>query len=732
MKILKLFIILGLLLSNKMSYAQTVLKGMVMEKTKAGLGPLPGASVYWLKSFKATISDSKGWFLLPADSLPAKLVVSYIGYKSDTILIQSLSQIQIVLKPTVDLKEVEVAVKRESVAISTVNPLNSETITARELLKAACCNLSEAFETNPTVTVAYRDAVTGAKEIRMLGLAGIYSQLLTENIPNMRGLAGIYGLTYIPGPWMESIQVTKGSGSVLNGYESTTGQINIEFLKPHEKETKKYYLNLFTDNFGGHEINTYFKKGFGKWSGIMMAHGRYMNDNVDRNKDNFLDMPHNRQLNLYNRWQYDSGEKIEAQVGVKFLIDDVKGGEFKQGAANHHPLYHTNVNTKRAEVFGKLGFVYPEKPFKSIGNIFQLTYHDMDSKFGLRTYNANEKTLYIQSIYQNTFAQTNHQYKVGFSYRYDELNQQFQPLPDRIVENLPGVFAEYTYNHLDKFTAVVGVREDLRNGTEWIFTPRLHAKYNFTENLIVRGSVGRSYRQPFVIADHISALVTSRAIEFRGPFEAERAWNYGFNFTSRFKWQGREGSFLFDIYRTHFINQLIVDTYTDSSKIVFSNLVGTSYSNSVQVTLNYELMPRLETRFAYKVEDVKSMFNGKLARQPLIARDRALVNLAYATEYSHWKFDWTAVWEGKKQLQNVYNDVSVPQYSPDFFQLNAQVTKEFRRFDVYAGVENLLDFRQQNPILHPEDPFGSSFDATNVWGPIAGRRIYAGLRFSIR
>lgn len=734
---MKFHVLIGLTLVFSLTRvnAQTgsFIRGTVLEKSEKGTVPLPGAGIVITGSGTGTISDEAGTFSLKADSLPVTIVVSYTGFETDTILVKDRKELTVTLNPSVELKAVEVTARQEAVQISTMNTLNVEKITQRELLKAACCNLSEAFETNPTITVAYRDAVTGAKEIRLLGLAGIYSQLLTENIQNMRGLAGIYGLTYIPGPWMESIQVTKGTGSVVNGFESTTGQINVEFKKPFSDETPSFFLNLFTDNFGGHEVNTFIKKKVNDhWSGILMAHGKYMNNNIDRNKDGFMDMPNNQQMNLYNRWHYDSGKKMEAQIGVKFLMDDVRGGQLESSTMQGMDPYMTRVYTRRAEVFAKMGFVFPEKPLKSFGNIFQLTLHDMNSEFGHTIYNADQRTLLYQGIYQNILWKSNHQYKTGISYRYDELNQRFFPLPDKVTEHLPGVFFEYTYNYLDKFTFVAGAREDVRNSNESIFTPRFHAKYNFTENSVLRFSAGRSYRRPFVIADHISVMATSRQLIFTETLQPEKAWNYGVNYTRRFRLNGREGSVIADAYRTDFINQVVVDTYTSNTSITFSNLEGTSYSNSVQLTINYELIPRLDVRLAYKLEDVHSTYNKILQRQPMVARDRAMANISYANKKEHWKFDFTTVWEGRKPLQNVFSDSKFGRSSPDFVIVHSQVTKVFRKFELYAGAENLLDFRQSDPVLLASDPHGAGFDATNVWGPIAGRRIYGGIRFSIR
>lgn len=715
------------------SYSQQLVRGVVMEKTATGEKPIPGSVVYWPEAQSGVLTDSTGTFSIDISKpLPVTLTITCLGYQKDTVVVSSASPLKIILKKSIELREVEVGAKKESIAISTIDPMNVEKITQTELLRAACCNISEAFETNPSVNVDYKDAVTGIKEIQLLGLGGIYVQMLSENSPEMRGLAGIYGLTYIPGPWIESIQLTKGSGSVLNGYESTTGQINVEYKKPANEETPRFFLNLFGEGSGAVESNIHLKKTVNsKWATMLFLHGRYMNKESDRNGDLFMDVPNNKNLNVYNRWKYHSNKKLEGQIDLKYLKDDVSGGQI--GDVPSASRYKTTVKTNRFEIGGKLGIVFPESPAKSFGNIFQLTHHDMKSDFGKKNYNAKESSFYYQGIYQNILWSNNQEFKLGVSFRHNQLEQNYPGLLEKEVENIPGVFLEYTYKYFDKITVVAGLREDFQDNKEWVFTPRLHAKYNFTEDLIFRISGGRSYRKPYLIADNLSVLASARSLVFGENIDPERAWNYGANLTKRGFIGEREYSIGFDAYRTEFIDQLIVDTYSDTATISFYNLDGSSYSNSFQVTFNTEVVTGLNFRLGYKLEDVKSTFNGKLEEVPLRSKHRILGTASYSFNNEHWKFDFTAVHEGRKKLQNVFtvNENRNENYSPAFTLMNFQVTKVFKKFELYAGSENLADYTQKNPIIHPENPFGNSFDATNIWGPIEGRRLYIGMRLNI-
>jgi outer membrane receptor for ferrienterochelin and colicins len=739
----KLIIILALLAHiswlDQVS-AQTVsLTGTVVEQAGA-IGDrtaIPGAIVRCIESDAAVTTGSQGEFTISIpEKLPVRLIASFVGYQADTFSVISFDPIVIELKRTLELKEVEVSGRQGSVEYSTLNPINIETVTEREILKAACCNLSEAFETSPTVNVAYTDAVTGAKEIRLLGLSGIYSQLLTEAIPNFRGIAGSYGLYFIPGPWMESIQVTKGNGSVQQGYEATSGQINVEFKKPFDEDVPRFYLNLFGEQNGNMEINLHARHKLNDaWSTILMAHGNYMEGNQDRQDDGFLDIPHARQLNFYNRWQYNSGKRLESQLGWRLIHDERQGGQFSKGGHSHSELYTTDVINRRGEIFGKLGIVYPENPDKSIGNIAQFTVHQLDSRFGKIDYDASQRTLFLQSIYQNSFYSCSHKYKIGLNYRYDRWVETIDSVDRVTLESVPGVFLEYTYNYFDELSVVVGNRLDYHNTYSWIYTPRLHARYNFTDDLLIRITAGSSFRVPNIYSDNLSMLASSRQIIIGNDIQPERAWNYGFNATWRFVWKERGGAVNFDAYRTEFSSQLVVDRVTDYSKVFLYNLNGNSYSNSAQLSLDYEFIEGATFRLAYKMDDVRVTYNDSLQVKPLVPRNKFLFNIGYQTPDEHWRFDYTLVREGRKRLLPTFPDPLVDsdlEESPVFFTMNLQITKQFRRFEVYAGSENLLNYLQEFPIVNADNPFGPSFDATNIWGPIDGRRIYAGLRYTIR
>ncbi|CAH0995341.1 hypothetical protein EMA8858_01462 [Emticicia aquatica] len=734
------YILLLFILMNNNIFAQNV-NGIVLDNNNGKEEAIVGATVNWLGTKLATTTDVDGKFSI-ARSKAKKIVISFVGYKSDTISISNETDLKIFLKSENQLQEV--VVRSSSTAMDRLSPIHTEIITSKALAKAACCNLSESFETNASVSVSYADAVTGAKQIQLLGLAGTYVQMNVENIPSLRGLASTFGLNYIPGTWVQSIDVGKGAGSVVNGYESMTGQINVELQKPDLAE--KVYLNTYVNSLGRGEINLnlahIFKKkrevALSKWSVALLTHGSTLQTTLDKNNDNFYDLPKYTQANFVNRWKYES-EKMVAQFGIKYLFDTRLGGQINKNPLSlDNLIYRFSNTTNRAEFFSKTAKLYQNKPYRGLGLILNGIIHDSKSQFGFRPYNGNQKTLYGNLIYQDIFGNTNHSYKTGLSFLYDKYDETFADITSARTEIVPGAFFEYTYKYLDKLTAVTGTRFDAHNLYGPIFTPRLHVLFNPTEKTALRLSVGRGFRTANPFAEYFGNLVSSRTIRFLEVIKPEISWNYGLSMTRSFG----KSSLVFDVFRTNFQNQLIADT-EHPNFLYFYNSQGQNYANSAQIELNLVPANRLEFKIAYRYSDVwqtlgKSLNQEITVRKMFIPRDRILFNVGYALPYDKWKYDLTLQYNGVRRIPNLstaylhtsYESMPI-QYAPAFINLNAQVSRSFRRWDLYLGGENLTNFTQKAPIVTPENPFGSRFDAGSAWGPVIGRVIYFGTRYKL-
>ncbi|MBS2097308.1 TonB-dependent receptor plug domain-containing protein [Carboxylicivirga linearis] len=718
-----------------------VLKGSVNAKEKDGIVELVGANVYWLNTQNGTITQADGSFSLPYVNGKGQLVISYIGYISDTVDVVSRDYVEVILQPDQELDEIQVSGRKAGTHISRIDPMSTVKVTGEELCKAACCNLSESFETNASVDVAYSDAATGAKQIQLLGLSGNYVQMMTENIPNFRGLATPYGLTYIPGPWMDGIQISKGTSSVINGYEALTGQINVEYKKPVNAE--KFYLNLFGTDMGRAEVNTHGSIHINdKLKTAVLAH--YSKDMIsnDLNDDGFRDEPLLNQVNVMNRWEYNNKKGWVTQLGFKYIGEERLGGQMDfDDDVPSADLYGINIDTKRLEGFFKSGYVFDDD-FTSLAIVANASKHDQNSFYGLKTYDAAQTSLYFNLIFQSYLGNENNKFSTGMSYQMDDFDEDllidFQH-PELMTnysrrESVPGLYFQYTYVLPEKFTLIAGVRSDFHNLYGTLFTPRLHLKYNITPNTILRASAGKGFRSPNVLAENSYLLASSRDIYITDDIEMEEAWNYGANVTQYIPVNGKELTINMEYYRTDFINQLVADADISARSISFYNLDGDSYANNFQVEAKYELLKGLDVVGAFRYNDVKTTYHGQLMKRPLISDYKGLVTLSYATPLKKWQFDYTLQMNGGGRVPSTQEN-SIGNQRPDSFDsyqiMNAQVTKFFRKWNVYVGAENLANFTQANPIIAGDNPFGNEFDSSLTWGPVLGRRIYFGMRFFI-
>tara|TARA_B110000046_G_scaffold186010_1_gene231323 strand:- start:668 stop:2911 length:2244 start_codon:yes stop_codon:yes gene_type:complete len=730
-------------------FSQTTITGMLMDKNnpKDNLG-VEGATVHWLGTNVSAVTNKKGWFTIAYKLEYKKIVINYLGFRTDTITIKNLKPIHHFLTPESELEEVTLRSRRKATQKSFFATTNVFTVNSDELLKAACCNLAESFETNPSIDVSFSDALTGTKQIQMLGLTSPYLLISQENIPSVRGASQVFGLTFTPGTWVESIQITKGAGSVVNGFESISGQINAELVKPFSDN--KFFLNTYSSLNGRLELNTHFNERVSdKWQTGLYIHGNYRGEKFDRNKDNFLDAPLANQINVMNRWQFTDAEKGWVSfINIRFLNDEKQTGEINfnpsldKGTTN---AWGSEIDTKRFETSGKLGYVFPALPFQSIG--FQIAYsnHQQDSYFGLNVYDIEHESVYSNIIFNSIIGDTRNKFKTGINFTYDKYEELVNTLDFGRKENAFGAFFEYAFDNLDNFSLTAGLRVDTHNLLGTFVTPRLHLRYAPWEKGVFRASVGRGKRSANIFAENQQLFASSRQINIDNVggniygLNPEIAWNYGVSYLQKFNLFEKNGDVTFDFYQTNFQNQVIVD-WENPQEISFYDLDGKSIANSFQVEVNYSLTKNLNLRTAYKYFDIKTDFKKGNLQKPIQPENRFFANLSYETELQEnngqWKFDVTFNNIGKQRLPSTASNpvhYQLPEYSDPYQLLNSQITKVFSsKFELYIGAENLTNVRQKNPILASDDPFGVNFDSTIIYSPIFGRAVYAGLRYKIK
>lgn len=648
-----------------------------------------------------------------------------------------------------NLEEVKITKKQKGIKKSYTLTSNTSLITSKELLKAACCNLAESFETNPSIDVNFSDALTGTKQIKMLGLTSPYLMITEENIPSVRGASQAYGLSFTPGTWIESVQITKGAGSVINGYESISGQINTELLKP--LNDIPFFLNAYGSTDSRFELNTHFNKKLSdKWATSLFVHGNARVAKNDMNNDGFLDNPLGKQINVLNRYQYyDAETGLVSFINFRYMNDKKQTGELDfdkdrdRGTTNY---WGSEINTERFDVSTKIGYVFPDMPYQSIGFQNSFNSHKQDSYFGLNLYDIKQNSFYSNLIFNSIINNTMHKFTTGLNFSYDQYQEFVNVVDYSRIDNSVGAFFEYTYDNTDNFSLILGGRVDNSNRLGFFVTPRLHMRYNPWKDGVIRFSAGRGKRSANIFAENQQLFASSRTFSILDNsgkvygLNPEIAWNYGISFSQKFKIFNKNAEAGFDLYRTDFQNQAIVDIMQSPQDVMFYNLKGNSFANSLQVEFNYELIHNLNLRTAYKYYDIQTDYLRGTFQRPLQAKHRFLGNLEYETNVTdknrQWKFDYTFNWSGKQQLPYTASNPAedqFPDFSPSYVVMNAQVTRVFSPvFEVYIGGENIGNYKQEKAILGANDPFGPNFDASVAYAPIFGQMYYAGLRFKIK
>ncbi len=730
---------------------------VVNESEKGDLTPITEVTIFWLDNpSKKVKTNENGVFKIMHQKPYRKLVISHASMQGDTIEVKNLHEVLVVQAKNNTLQEIVVTRRQKSNYISKLTPNRVETITAKELFKAACCDLSESFETNASVDVVSSDAVTGSKQIQMLGLAGIYTQLTVEGLPGPRGFASPLGLNSIAGTWIEAINISKGIGSVANGFENMAGQINVELKKPHNSE--KLFFNAYANNMGRTDVNLNLSHHINeKWSVGLLLHDNFMyNKKMNFSDNGFRDIPVGNLFSGVNRWHFENGKGIIAQFGVKFLHDDRIGGQIEFNE-NTDKLttnkYGLGFKNQRIEGFGKLGYVFPTNKHRSIGLQLSASQYKQESFFGLNTYDNEQNSYYANLLFQDIIGDVSHKYKVGASVQYDHYDEDLKRVNSNNdyaynfgrKEAVTGVFAEYTFSPSEKFDAVLGIRQDYNNLYGWFTTPRAVLRYEPILGTTLRLSSGRGQRTANIFAENLGIFASSRAInglanlangEHAYGLKPEVSWNTGFTVDQSFQLFGRESGVSVELFHNNFQNQVVVD-FENPREVSFYNLDGKSYSNSLQAEFRFMPAPHFEARMAYRMLDVETEYKSGKLQKPLTAKHRGFMNLAYNT-HSGWHFDYTLNVVGKKRLPNTSSnpvEYQLASQSDAYVTMNAQVSKTLgknKNFDIYIGGENLSNFYQKDPILAFDQPFGQHFDTNMLWGPMTGRMFYTGIRYHIK
>ncbi len=738
-------------LSMPALFGQTAITGLVL--AEGSNEALLGANVYWSGTTIGATAGYNGEFSIQQPpKWPALLVTSFVGYKPDTLSLKEVPKgpLKITLRWAVDMGPVEVVERVSGTQLSTRTVNATETIGQKELKRAACCDLSESFETNATVDVNYSDAVSGTKTIRMLGLDGKYAQISVENIPFVRGLSTSSGLTLIPGTWIKDINLSKGIGTAVNGPNAMTGQIDLCLLNPLGEPP--LFVNLYGNSQGRVESNVHTTQKTGAHSAnLLLLHGNYMVTELDQNNDGFMDMPMTRRINVMDRWMY-ADERRSGQVTLRVVDDVRKGGQSAaHGAvpagpehAGHRPsmLYDIDIRNRMVDALAKHGFIFKDDPAKSIGFIVSGRQHEVGSTYGVRTYDGLQQSFYANAVYQQLLGTGTDQVKAGLAYQYDDYEEFFSDTIGRVqdhgrTERMPGAFAEYTRMR-NGFTLVAGLRADANDRFGNVVSPRVHAKFDLGALTNVRLSVGHGFRTANPLVENAAVMASSRRVVWEGDLGMERSWNFGASFLHKFKWLGRKWVFGVDAYHSVFTDQVVADLDRAPNMLALYMLNGSSYANSLLTDVQVKLSRSLDLKLSHRFYDVRTTYSGpsggRLLERPFTPVHRGLIDLAYADMKELWRIDLSLNLFGEARIPSTLTnpeEYRMMERSPAYATLHMQVTRVLGKWEFYLGGENLTSSLQQQQIIAATDPFGPYFDASLIWGPTNKAMLYGGLRYTL-
>ncbi len=763
--------------------AQTFKGQVLYQKPDGGTEPLPFAQVYHLERENLIETDANGEFTLKLTAR-ATLVATYVGYTRDTVVVEpGTASAKFYLSGENDIDASKVTAQQST--LPKLKSVKTEVITAAGLCKMACCALAESFENSASVTVGYSDAVTGARQIKLLGLSGTYTQMLDENRPVMRGIASPFGMSFVPGQWLESIQIAKGPSSVINGLEAITGQINMEHRKPTDETP--LFVQVYGSSDKMYEANIASAIQFNeKWSMINMAHVGGTASKMDHNGDGFRDEPEDLQLNFTSRWLYYAPSGMQIRFGGRFINDDRLGGQMnatKDNTANlGSRIWGSRIINRGANGYFKIGFPLNEENTANIALVSDFNHHEFNAFFGQRNFDAAQNSAFANLIYQNEINDV-HKIEFGATWQFDDLAQGygydyenlyagayswFLPINSPWYdfsrrENAISGFGEYTLTLDDKFTFVGGINLQYNSLHGWLYAPRANVRWSPADWVTLRALGGRGYRTANIFTDNLGIFSTGKVFALTGdrlphydvvPMAGdldllEDAWTWGGNITFYlpFGAEDTDTYLSFDYFRNDFNKQVIVDTEIDPTIVWFYNLAGKSFTNTYQVDFSVDPIERFNITTTFRYTDAKvTLISQGLVERPMTSRYKGVLNMQYATAMNKWTFDFTAQLNGPMRLPKFAAEAWGMETSPVYPMFYAQVTRKFRGIDVYAGVENIGGYRQHDAIINADSPFefytrwaenrwanieSTMFDASNVWGPLMGRKFYIGLRYTL-
>ena len=740
MNIKKPFNFIIIILVIKLTFAQTIYG--VIKDSDSNL--LFGATIYNSSNSKIGIADEMGVFSIESVKGENKLFISYVGYTSKIITLEStgdsINRGSIVLEND-SLDEIVISgTLRQVSKLKSAVPI--ELYTANFFKATPKASFFEAIEGINGVRPQLNCNICNTGDIHINGQEGANTMVLIDGLPLVSGLSTVYGLSGIPQSLIKQVEVIKGPASTLYGSEAIGGVINLITKSP--ETVHPFNLDTFISSWGELNIDLGAKYTLKNSQGLIGINYFNYSNPIDANEDGFTDLTLQHRISIFNKISTKKNS-----VAFRYFYEDRWGGEMNWNSdfRGGDEVYGESIYTSRIEIFGR----YDHS--KNLFLQYSLNNHDQNSVYGTTSYNAIQTIGFIQGVFSKKVK--NHDVLLGATYRHTIYDDNTPATVERDKTALPGLFAQDQWTLSESKTLLSGIRYDKNSIYGDIWTPRLNFKWaSKDESSILRLGFGTGYRVVNVFTEDHAALTGAREVVFTEAILPEKSWNTTINWNK--KLYTKYGAILdldFSVFKTAFSNRILPDYETNPNQIIYGNLDGKAITQGATVTINGMFANGLKINMGATFIDSKIINNNQTEYPFLTEKFSGNYQLNYTLYNPKITIDISGTVIGPMKLPLLGElDTRAP-YSPIINIVNLQATYAIKTIEVYAGIKNILDFKPaSNSIARAFDPFDSgvefgangqviatpnnpnalSFDPSYVYYSNQGINGFLGIRYHIK
>lgn len=673
--------------------------------------------------------------------------------KVDTINVKKSDSIGLDEKQSITSNIDEVVISGTMKEVNRLeSPVPVEVYTPKFFRKNPTPSIFDALQNINGVRPQLNCNICNTGDIHINGLEGPYTMVLIDGMPIVSSLGTVYGLSGIPNSLVERIEIVKGPASSLYGSEAVGGLINIITKKPQNAPLAS--VDLMSTTWGEYNVDLGFKFNAGKKASVLTGINYFNFQNkIDNNHDNFTDVTLQNRISIFQKWNFERKENRLFTIAGRYMYEDRWGGDVRWNKSfrGGDQIYGESIYTNRAEILGNYQLPVSEKMFFA----FSLINHDQDSRYGTTSYIANQKIAFGQLTWDKKLGK--HDLLAGTVLRYTYYDDN---TPATLLEAektwLPGIFIQDEITLAEKHKLLLGFRYDHNNIHGNIFTPRLAYKWSVNDNNILRFNAGTGFRVVNLFTEDHAALTGARDVIILNDLKPEKSYNANLNFVKKIYFDS--GSFVgleASAFYTYFTNRIVPDYETDTNKIIYDNLDGHAVSKGISLNADLTFTNGLKFILGGTLMENTLTENGITEQQMLTEKFTGTWTVSYKIKPWNLSIDYTG---------NIYSPMRLPllgeldprkPMSPWWSIQNIQFTYNgFRKFEIYAGVKNLLNWtpnkgnpfiisRSNDPfdnnvvyngngqvVATPENPYALTFDPSYVYAPNQGIRGFLGIRFN--